>query len=99
MSSRYRPWPARSAGSSSRFTRAPSMRVATPDPAPATISAMGDPRQHLARQKLELLHPPVKGVQPAPLAAVQGVELAPDPVCQLLGLAEQVELPPVVEVH
>ena len=41
------------------------MRVATPDPAPATISAMGDPRQHLARQKLELLRRGLEDESPA----------------------------------
>src|SRR3990172_12395732 len=82
-----------------RLTLLPCSRGATLRCALREVSGLGDLRQDLAGQELELLYAPVEGPQHDLLAAAEGGDLRADLLRQLLGLAQEVELLPVRQVH
>ncbi len=63
------------------------------------MTSVAQTRQHVGRDALQRRDVPVERIEDHVLDATERLDLAADPVHQRVGLAEEVELLPVVEVH
>src|SRR6186997_584346 len=66
---------------------------------PTAATSGRDEREHALGEDLELRRIPVEGVEDQVVDAAERLDLAADPLGDRLGLSEQVELLPVVEIH
>src|SRR6185369_18013364 len=67
--------------------------------APTAATSGRDEREHPLGEDLEPGRIPVERVQDQVIHAAEGLDLPPDALGNGLGLAEQVELLPVLEIH
>ena len=97
MSSRKRPRPVRRRGSSTRLTRAPRQARGGPGGRPAQGLATRGSTSPASSSSCSI--PQLSGFSTMCSQPPRFAALAADLLGQLLGLAEQVELPPVRQVH